>query len=412
VARTLFRSMTTLLIRTATARVQGRQDTLIEVGECMASTFELLGGAYLKIGQILSTRTDILCERLVAPLQRLQDSLPQLPAETIRGVVERSLGIPVATLFRSFDPVPIGSASIAQVHRAVLRDCGTEVAVKVRRPGTDRLITVDSHLFLALTRAISSLPPFRGIPVNEAAYDVMEAIRAQVSFRTEAERHRLFFGLFEGGVPICVPRLMDRYCTDEVLVMEYLPNLIRITAAGLNDKIHRDAVIAGLNGLYKMLFVAGLVHGDLHPGNILVGADGRVVVLDFGFSTVMSPLERRGFAEFFLSIALGDGETAARILLQTALRVPVDLRQIEFEGDIDQLVRQSSGLTAGNFLIASFVNSLFTIQKKHRIYGSPRFTMAILSLAVYEGIIRNRCADLDFQREAMPTLLLALQPSH
>jgi ubiquinone biosynthesis protein len=407
---TLFRSLVVLMVRSVFAACCGH-DCSLEMGESLTSTFETLGGAYVKLGQILSTRGDILSEGVLVPLRRLQDSQARFSVDQARLVIERSLGKPVETLFRSFDSVPIGSASIAQVHHAVLQHSGAEVAVKVRRPGIDRTIKADSWFIVALVRALSLVPPFRGIPVVETVQQATMALKAQASLRAEADLHRQFFALFESGVPVRVPRLFDEYCTDEVLVMEYFPHLVKLTAPEIGEETHRTAVIAGLHGLYKMLFVAGLVHCDLHPGNVLVGGDGKVVVIDFGFATQMPPSQRSAFTEFFLSIALGDGIRAANIVLSTALRIPTDLNRASFEREISNLVRRSSGLRAGEFLISSFVSSLFSIQQKHGIYGAPSFTMAILSLIVYEGTIRHRCADLDFQREAIPILMPLFQKS-
>jgi ubiquinone biosynthesis protein len=123
----------------------------------------------------------------------------------------------------------------------------------------------------------------------------------------------------------------------------------------------------------------------------------------------MRPAERAAFARLFLSIALGDGATAAKIVRETAFRRPDNLDGATFEREIVQLIKASSGQRASEFLVSSFVSSLFKIQRKHNIYGSPSFTMAIFSLTVYEGVIRHRCADLDFQREAVPILLAAIQ---
>src|SRR6185369_8128607 len=364
-------------------------------------------GGFVKIGQLLSTRPE-LPEELTIPLRRLQDSLAPCPTNAVQSVIESSLRLSLETVFSSIDPVPIGSASIAQVHRATLRKNGADVAVKVRRPGVDETIRIDARVLTNLVRFVSWFPPFRGIPLQETTREVVATVEGQASFWLEADRHRQFCELFKSGIPVRVPQLFDEYCTDEILVMEYVPDLVRITDPALDEETHRNAVIAGLRGLYRMLFLEGLVHCDLHPGNILVGREGMVVVVDFGFSARMRPSERAAFARLFLSIALGDGATAAKIVRETALRSPDDLDSASFEGEIAQLIKASSGQRASDFLVSSFVSSLFKIQRKYNIYGSPSFAMAIFSLTVYEGVIRHRCADLDFQREAVPILLAAI----
>ena len=409
IAATLVSALVIFLIRSATAHLRREQLARFHRGQQVARIFETLGGGCLKLGQILSTRTDILSQDFALPLQRLQDSIAPFSAEKARSLVEQALHVSTTDLFSEFDPVPIGSATIAQVHRAVLRESGTAVAVKIRRPGIDRLIRTDSRIFTVLARLVSVLPPLRGIPVVEATNQITHAVEAQTSFELEAEHHRRIYALFENGAPVRVPKLFDRYCTNEVLVMEYFPHMVKITAPELDKMVHSSAVIAGLQALYKMLFIAGVVHCDLHPGNILVNRDGTVLLLDFGFATLMPSAERAAFAQFFLCIAFQDGSAATKIVLESALRVPAELNRPAFQREIGELLAAFSGRTAGQFLIARFVNSLFDIQRRHRVYGSPNFTMAILSLMVYEGIIRDRCAELDFQREAIPSLLASLK---
>jgi ubiquinone biosynthesis protein len=408
VAATVLCVLGPYLVRSATVHLRGERLESSYHGQQLARLFEILGGGCLKLGQILSTRTDLLPRDFALPLQRLQDSLAPFSAERARSLVEHALHVSTTELFSEFDPLPIGSATVAQVHRAVLRDSSTTVAVKIRRPGVDRLIRTDSLIVMALVRMVSILPPLRAIPLVEATKQIMRAVEAQTDFELEAEHHRQIFALFESGTPVRVPRLLDQYCTNDLLVMEYFPHVVRITAPELDEKVHRSAVTAGLQALYRMLFVAGVVHCDLHPGNILVNRDGTVLLLDFGFATIMPSAERSAFAEFFLCIAFNNGSAATKIVLDTALRVPPDLNRAAFQQEIGELLGAFSGRIANDFLIAAFVTSLFNIQRRHRVYGSPGFTMAILSLMVYEGIIRDRCADLDFQKEAIPTLLASL----
>ncbi|MCI0590245.1 MAG: AarF/UbiB family protein [Gammaproteobacteria bacterium] len=368
-----------------------------------------MGGAYLKIGQILSTRYDLFPAELLGPLRRLQDHVRPFSRRECLRILQTAIAHPLEDIFSSFDPIPIASASIAQVHRAILRVSGSLVAVKVRRPDIERAIASDTRILKRLARIFSHCPRFDRIPLFEALDEICASLAAQADFAREAENHRHFCALLDGNEGIRIPRLIDELCSRDVLVMEFLPDLTKLTDSKLEHEPHRRAVITGLRALYRMIFSAGLIHCDLHPGNILVSREGNVVILDFGFVATMGPIERSAFAEFFLSIAVGDGATAARLVRDTALHVQRDLDVYAFEQEICKLINEASGRPAGEFLVAKFVAALFGIQRRHGICGSPSFTMAILSLMVYEGIIRPRWPGLDFQREAIPYVLSALE---
>lgn len=387
----------------------GRRDKyLARVGLALCWASRTLGGGILKIGQVLSTRFDVFDARLLAPLQRLQDQASEASGEAIAEILERSLGCSMAEVFASFDARPVGCGTIAQVHRATLREGGNEVAVKVLKPGARETIEIDAGLFAAIGRLLGRLKAFRSVPITEIMGQLTATAKDQVSFALELDRHKEFMALFPGPRPVRIPRPFERYCSDRVLITEYVAGLTKVTDNSLDEDVHREAVASGLTALYRMIFVAGLIHCDLHPGNITVARDGGVVLIDFGWCSKMSSAERSAFAEFFLSIALGDGTAASRIVLEMAAHVPNDLHREAFEIEVCDLVQRCSGACAGDFLIARFVNTLFGIQKRFGVVGSPSFAMAIWSLVVYEGIIRQRCPDMDFQRHAVPSLLSSL----
>lgn len=378
------------------------------IGQFMVWMFQNLGGAYIKIGQILATRTDLISEQIALSLCALHDSVPSFSGTQAEAILQRSLCVPVSECFSAFDRIPIGSAAIAQVHRGVLRRGGI-VAIKIRRPGIQRIIEIDAAIFRLFMRILAVFPGFHGLPLNDMARAITETLSTQANFRIERDRHLEFFEFFNDTGPVRVPRLLEEYCTDEILVMEYIANSTKITEFASSARTGRNAVLSGLQALYRMLFLQGLIHCDLHPGNILVGEYGNVYILDFGFAAKMGIEERRAFAEFFLAIALGDGEGASNILLETATSIPPTLNRKQFSNEISDLIKKCAGLRAADFLIVSFVTRLFRIQKAHKICASSRFTMAIISLLVYEGMIRKYYADLDFQREALPVLLRALE---
>jgi ubiquinone biosynthesis protein len=205
-----------------------------------------------------------------------------------------------------------------------------------------------------------------------------------------------------------VPALHPDLCSESVLCMDYVSGMKKLTDKKLSDKEAKEAITVGLRALYKMIFVDGLVHCDLHPGNIMVAPNDRVVILDAGFMVELDDATRRSFAEFFWAIAFADGSTVARIVRETATRLPDGLNVAEFDRDISELIKRVGGLRARDFQVGSFVGELFAIQHKHGIYGTSRFTLIILSLLVYEGVAKDRFPDLDFQKEAVPFVLAAL----
>jgi ubiquinone biosynthesis protein len=303
---------------------------------------------------------------------------------------------------------PLAAASIAQVHRATVKATGQRVAVKVRRPGIERVVAADCRLVCGGTWLLSLLPGFRRLPLNESVGEVAAALVAQTDFVREADNLRRYRGSGARPGEVTVPAVTERLCTPDVLTMEYVPSRGRITEPTLDPAARRAAVRHGLRAIYRSIFEDGFFHCDPHPGNLLVAADGSVVVLDLGYVGAMAPADRRAFAEFFLSIALQDAPRAARIVRETALRVPAGMDRRAFEADLSELIRSCAGRRVGDFQIARFVTRLFRVQQVHGILGSPRFTLAILTLLAFEGTIKATDPQLDFQAEAVPSILAAL----
>ena len=393
--------------RVVVHRLRGDRPIASLLGESLTELFETAGGGLLKAGQVLSSRWDLLAPDIAVPLQRLQDAVAPMPFVMVRSIVERTLDRPLGDVFGTFDAAPLGSGSIAQVHGARLRHSGLAVAVKVRRAGIDAILRSDAMAIRSVAAAAARIPAWRSLPIRDGARQLADCLAAQADFRREAASQRRACALFAVEGAVRIPRLVDELCTGQLLVMERVAGLRRIADPTVPDEVRRGAVVAGLRALYSMVFLEGLVHCDLHPGNILVAPDGRPVFLDWGFAAEMTPRERESFAHFFVSLALNDGRRAARIVRDTARFVPPTLDVARFEDDVARLVSSVSRVAAREFIVGDFVRRLFQIQRRHRIYGSPSFTMAIVSLVVYEGLIRSAAADVDFQAEAMPVLVRA-----
>lgn len=353
-------------------------------------------------------RVDLLPIDIISALIRLRDNVRPLPYRDVENVLQTLAAFKGHVRVAGINRDPLASATIAQVHVGNDRSTGQAVALKVRRPGIARLLETDVGYIRFFARGFACLPWFRRFPIREATDEICFALLRQADFVEEAKMFRRFRSLFSDNPHVCIPATIDCLCTDDVIVMEYLSEHRAIHDFRKEDEVAKTAVRTGLCALYKMIFSAGLVHCDLHAGNILGKADGTIALLDFGFVAEMTPKAQQDFAEFFLSIAFRDGKTAARIVHETALRVAENWDLLAFERDMEDLIADTAGRKAAEFQVAGFVFRLFQIQGKHGIYGSPHFTLPILSLLTYEGLIKDIYPELDFQQEAVPFVLESL----
>jgi ubiquinone biosynthesis protein len=373
------------------------------VGRALASLFRALGPTYVKLGQILATRQDLLGEELVRELEPLQDRLPPAPFATVAERFREELGLELHDVFAELGPRPLASASIASVYRGRLHD-GRPVAVKVRRPGIVERVEADLRLLELGASAIGRLPAFRSVPVRASLDEFAGCVRRQLDFRAEADAARRVRAMLSSQPDVVVPALVDRYCSGSILTMELVPTA-RVHDGGGKS---RDALLTALRALYLMIFVEGFVHCDLHRGNLHLLRDGRAVIVDFGFMAELTDAARRKFAEFFFALAANDGARCAQIVVDTAEFLPPDLPYAEFEAELSAVVARAAGARVRDFQVADFVLSLFDLERRYRIYGTTAFTMAIVSLLVFEGIAKSVDSDLDFQQEAAPFLARAL----
>jgi len=313
-------------------------------------------------------------------------------------------GVELEDVFYEFEASAIASASIADVYRARLHD-GRVVAVKVRRPGIRNRIETDLHLLGLVVSLLSRLPPLRLIPLRPAFDEFRACLERQVDFRLEAAANRRLRSALVWEPEVVVPALVDELCSSSILTMDFVDAFLSPSELGKDTS--RKALRAALRALYRIIFVEGFVHCDMHQGNLHFLTDGRAVLIDFGFMAELERADRLKFAEFFYAMAINDGIRCAEITVETAVSTPPDLAYDRFEAEVVALVDSVSGAKARDFQVAAFVVRLFEIQRRFRIVGTTAFTMAIVSLLVFEGIAKDVDADLDFQREAHPFILRA-----
>lgn len=282
------------------------------VAEAFVAELETLGPAYVKVGQMLSTRADLVHPACMPALERMQDAVAPLPWAAMRGALAREYGAPPERLFARIDPVPIGSASLAQVYRAMLPD-GSEVAVKVQRPGVEVQVRRDLDLLMRLARGLDRFTPIgERIRASEWIAEFRASLLHELDYEAEADSLERFAGHLEPYPTLCVPRPVRSHCRAHVLTMELvrgcrIGDAHRLANEADAERLGSDLVRAYLD----QALVHGEIHADPHPGNLLVTDDGRLALLDLGMVTSLSPQRRDQLMRILLAVADGRGEDVA-----------------------------------------------------------------------------------------------------
>ncbi len=294
-----------------------RQD--LRAARALYATAIRLEGLLIKASQFIATRADVLPDEWVRTLEGLHDRVPPRPFALIRGVVERELKRPLDSMFEEFDPAPLASASLAQVHRARLKD-GRAAAVKVQYPGIDGIVRADLRNLMLVLRWLAFLEPdfdFRVIMREALKYIPME-----LDFDHEADNCETIRRNFEDSDDVVVPKVYREYTTRRVLTMELLDGIkISDVAALKRAGIDTRAVAQKLTEVYcEQILRDGFFNADPHPGNILVQPGPRLVLLDFGLAKDFPPSFRDGFVRLTFSILTGDRDGIVRSFADLGFR--------------------------------------------------------------------------------------------
>lgn len=346
-----------------------------------------LGPTYVKIGQLLSTRPDVIPESYVRELERLQDKAPPVEAKAIIEVAEASLGRKIDEAFESFEPQPIASASISQVHAAVYQ--GRKVAVKIQRPGIERTIETDTHIVRNLARRLERAWPLaRRYDVVGLVGDLTDHLRAELDFALEGRNTDRLRESLQGGERI--PRIEWAVTTPRVLVMQYMDGVKITDSAGL-DRIGVDRKIIArrlAESMVRQIFVTGLFHGDPHPGNLLAFPDNSIGFLDFGNVARLDPRTRGLLVRLLMALARWDSEDFADALLDLAVGAEdVDRRQ--FVRGVDRMLRAYAGGGQGNDRISRVLRSAMTLVWRNGFTLPAEAGLVVKACVQFEGVCRR-----------------------
>lgn len=285
-------------------------------------TFVYLGPVYIKLGQWLSSRADILPQPYMEELAKLQDEVPAAPFEKTRGVIESSVGS-ISGTFDTFDTVPISGASLGQVYRAAID--GKEVAVKVRRPGIDTVVERDiAVLKRVLPAALSFVDPNLRFSARAMLAQFIESIHEEMDYERELSHLRTIRHNMAGDDTVIIPQAYEEYCSDTVLVMEYLPG-IKVTDMEELDRVgvDRGGLVVSIHRIFfTMLLRHSVFHADPHPGNISVTDDGRLILYDFGMVGRLDKQTRLRLIRLYLALVEKSPPRTVRAMDELGMLAP------------------------------------------------------------------------------------------
>ncbi len=351
-----------------------------------------LGPTFTKLGQLLSTRPDLIPIDLAQELEKLQDQAPPFPGDKARQILEEELGVPLEEVYSSFELAPLAAASLGQVHRAVLASGGQDVVVKVQRPGIRRTVATDLEILEHLT-AIAERHGGEELEIQQPSAIVAEfrrAVTKELDYTTEAAHLHRFARMFADDETVAIPAVFPRFTTTRVLTMERLAGVKVSKLAEANAGAYDCERIArrGADALLRQIFEFGFFHADPHPGNILV-LDGDVIgFIDLGQVGRLDRPTRRLVARLFTCLVSNDVEGATSALLDvTHSKTPAERHALE--GDMSELIDWHLGRPAGEMQLARMVWRLVAIATRHRRTVAPEIFLVLKAMATVDALVRE-----------------------
>jgi len=364
--------------------------------ECFARDLEALGPSFIKLGQLLSTRADLLPPPYIEALSRLQDDLDPVPFVEVEQVVREELGVRLSKAFLEFDHEPIAAASLGQVHRAVIRS-GKEVAVKVQRPGVRERVLKDLD---TLDDFAAVFDRFTGAARNVDAVRLLEEFRrtllAELDYREEARHMEMIAEQLRDFERIVVPRPVDDYTTVRVLTMDYVPGT-KITAVSPVERTEVDgaALAAELFRAYlQQILLDGIFHADPHPGNVLLTPDHRLALVDLGMVGRLSPAAQEQLFALTLAIAEGRGDDAATATIALSERRD-DFDEAGLRRTVTALVSRYQGVALKELNVGRVMLEIARAGARHGVRMAPDLALLGKTLLNLDEIGRVLDPELD-----------------
>lgn len=373
------------------------------LGERIRLILEQLGPTYVKLGQIASTRPDLLPAEIILELEKLQDEVPGFAFSEVRSLLEEELEADLEEIFQKFDSEPIAAASIGQVHRAQLKT-GEFVAVKIQRPGIMGKIETDLEILRELAilaeRHFSWAATYQlGDMVDELAH----SLRNELNYTSEALNAEKFSKQYQADPAVYIPQVYWDYSTRKILTTEYIEGIKINDLEQLERRGYNRSHLAEhfAKDIFRQIFIAGFFHGDPHPGNVLVVPGESIAFLDFGMVGRLNPEKKYHLSSLVIGLMRQNSEELAKTVFHMGI-VPDHVNRALLRDDIDLLKDKYYGIPLSQISLGEAVNHIFAIALKHKIKIPADLVLVGKTLLTMEGIVEKLDPQLSILDVAEP----------
>ncbi len=376
-------------------------------GERIRRSIEELGPTFVKFGQMLSTRPDLVPQELIEELEKLQDEVPTFPTEDAKRLIEKELGGSIDSIFKEFPDSPFSAASMAQVYKAVLPE-GDEVAIKVQRPGIAEVIEIDLVIMQDYAKRLKKKQKETiGIDPETLVSEFARAIRKELNFKIEAGNISHFDSDYQDDPTIHVLKAYKKYSTEKILTMEFIGG-VKITDSikpELQEQFRIDPKLVASRALelvLKQIFEHGYFHADPHPGNIRVLEDSIICFLDFGMMGTLSARLREQLADILIGVVTQDERKLTRTIMSLG-RGGQSMNEEELESDIAELIKMYAfGTTLEDFDLGAFLGEISDLITAYDLRGPRDFYLLGKALSSIQGVCAEVDPDLNLMAQAKP----------
>ncbi|KUO75630.1 MAG: protein kinase [Desulfosporosinus sp. BRH_c37] len=380
-----------------------QEENLAVVGVHLRNAFAELGPAFIKIGQLASTRSDLLPQPIVQELAKLQDRVRPLSFREIRGVVEASLQSRLESAYQEFDPVPLAAASIGQVHYAVLHN-GERVAVKVQRPMLRETVKTDLEIFQTLVNQIEQRTEWgKRYPLRMLLKEFSDTIKGELDFLNEGQNAEKLAKLNKKNSNILIPKIYWEFMHPSVLTMEYISGIPLHQIIGsqeTSNNVHRIAERLS-KALLQQILLGGCFHGDPHPGNILILPGDKIALIDFGITGHLTQTMRGQILSLISGLVRGNNALILKTLSQMGI-VPEYVDKFAFQADISTLRHKHLKVSLRKFAMGESIQDFFDIIFRHGIQIPSEFILVGKALLTLEGTLNGLDPTISLVEQAKP----------